>query len=223
MTEGKLNSLLLRVVPPITAWLMRIWFSTCTVTEHGREHVFRADDKEPLVIASLWHYALVFVFYYFRRFRITAMVSASRDGDYIARLANQFGFETSRGSRNQQGVAALKAMLRAVKNGRNGAIVADGSQGPPRVAQPGALLVAARTGVPIIPLVWSASRYFTIRSWDRTAVPKPFARIDLFYGEPLFIPPRPSDADIERYRQELEQRLNALYKKAWALYGRNEH
>ncbi len=120
------------------------------------------------------------------------MVSASRDGEYLARLAEQFGFETVRGSRNKKGVQGLKAMLRAVQNGNSAAIVADGSQGPPKIVQAGAILLAARTGAPIIPMIFAASRYFTINSWDRTIIPKPFSRIDFYYGEPLFVTGKPA-------------------------------
>ena len=123
-----------------------------------------------------------------RHYTATAMVSASRDGEYLARLAEKFGFATVRGSKNNKSVEGLKAMLRAVRKGSNAAIVADGSQGPPKIVQAGSILLAARTGVPIIPMVYAASSYFTINSWDRTIIPKPFSRIDFYYGEPLFVP-----------------------------------
>jgi lysophospholipid acyltransferase (LPLAT)-like uncharacterized protein len=151
------------------------------------------------------------------------MVSASRDGEYIARLAEELGFDTARGSRNNRGMQALKEILKAAKAGRNTAIVADGSQGPPRIAQPGAILVASRTGVPVLPMMWSATRYLTIPSWDRTAIPKPFSRIDYFFGEPLSVPPDLKEEGIEEYRLILEERLNELYSRAWQLHGQDEH
>jgi lysophospholipid acyltransferase (LPLAT)-like uncharacterized protein len=72
-------------------------------------------------------------------------------------------------------------------------------------------------------MVWSAERYFTIRSWDRTVIPKPFARIDYFYGEPLLVPADLKSDGIEEYRLLLEQRLNALYAEAWGQYSKDEH
>ena len=223
MTKGMLNSLLLRVVPKILALGMRLWFLTCKVKIHNPENLVLAGDEKQPLIASFWHYSIAYLFFHVRKYSATVMVSASRDGDYIARLAEEFGFDSVRGSRNKKGFEALKGMLRAVRNGSNAAIVADGSQGPVRVAQPGAILVASRTGAPVIPIVWSASRYFTIRSWDRTAIPKLFSRIDVFYGEPIYIPAKLKPEEMDEYRIRLEQDLNTLYADAWGLYKINTH
>lgn len=223
MTEGKLNSLLIGVVPPLLAFLMRIWFATCRVTIHNPENFFQPEDKGKRTIASFWHYSIIYTFYFLRRYSATVMVSASRDGEYIARLAGEFGFDTVRGSKNHKGVGALKAILRAVRDGDSGAIVADGSQGPPRVAQPGAILLASRTGVPVVPMAWSASGHYIVKSWDRTAIPRLFSSVDFFYGEPLYVPQKLTAEETEQYRVLLEKRLNELYALAWAIHNRLEH
>jgi len=223
MTEGKLNDLLLRIVPPIFALLMRVWFGSCRVNLHNEENCFRPEEKDKTGIASFWHYSIIYILYHMRKYSATAMVSASRDGDYLARLAQELDFETVRGSRNNKSVEGLKAMLRAIRKGSHAAIVADGSQGPPRIVQPGSILLAARTGAPIIPMVFAASSYFTIRSWDRTIIPKPFSRIDFYYGEPLFVSAKLKPEEIEEHRLLLEERLNELYVKAWGRYEKIEH
>ena len=223
MTEGKIHNLLLGIVPTTFAWLMRLWFGSCRVTIHNPEHCFHAEEKDKTAIATFWHYSIIFVLYQMRHYSGTAMVSASRDGEYIARLAEQFGFDTVRGSRNNKSVEGLKAMLRAVRNGSNAAIVADGSQGPPRIVQAGSLLLASRTGAPILPMVYAASSYFTIHSWDRTIIPKPFSRVDYYYGEPLFVPAKLQPEELEEYRLSLEKRLNTLYDHAWGKYAKIAH
>ncbi len=223
MTEGRFNRLLLRIAPPMAAWLMRIWFGSCRVIRHNQENCFQAEEKDKTAIASFWHYSIVYILYHMRKYSATAMVSSSKDGEYLARLAEEFGFDTVRGSRNKKGVEGLKAMLRAIRNGSSAAIVADGSQGPPRVVQAGTILLASKTGVPIIPMVYSASRYFTIRSWDRTVIPQPFSRIDFYYGEPFFIPAKVTAEELEQYRLQLEKRLNGMYDKAWEGYEKNAH
>ncbi|MFT5726393.1 MAG: lysophospholipid acyltransferase (LPLAT)-like uncharacterized protein [Desulforhopalus sp.] len=223
MRSGFVNSLLLRVVPKLLSWIMRLWFGTCRVTVHNGGVMSSIDRGETNIVASFWHYSIIFIFYFVRNYSATAMVSSSRDGEYIARLAGELGFNTVRGSKNNKGVEALKGMLRAVRAGDNGAIVADGSQGPARVAQAGALLVAAKTGKPVVPMVWAASSYFTIKSWDKTAIPKPFSRIDLYFGESMYLPRKVSADELEQYRGLLENNLNELYSKAWSLYGKTSH
>lgn len=220
---GLLHRLSLQVVPWLVAWLIRIWFATCRIRVHGHEHRSATLDAGKTIVASFWHYTMLFVFYQLRRESAVVMVSASRDGEYIARLARALGFSTARGSRNNRGMQALKDLLKHAGAGENTAIVADGSQGPPRVAQPGAILVASRTGVPVLPMAWSASSYIATSSWDRTAIPKPFSRVDYLYGEPLYVPPNLKAEGIEEYRLELENRLNELYRHAWRMHGREEH
>jgi len=223
MTNGWLNSVLVRVGPVIIAGLMRLWLYTCRVHEHNNEHIFKPDSDDRQAIATFWHNNIIYVFYHFRKYRVAAMVSASRDGEYVARVAARFGFKAIRGSRNQRGMQAFKGMLKALKEGYNCAIVADGSQGPPRKVQAGAVLLGAKMQVPIFPMAWSASRYWVIRSWDRTIIPKPFATIELFHGAPLQVPADVSAEELEKYRLELEKRLNVLYTEAWKVQGRAEH
>lgn len=223
MIGGFVHSLLLRVVPKLLSWIMRLWFGTCRVTVHNGDIMSSINRGETNIVASFWHYSIIYIFYFVRNYSATAMVSSSRDGEYIARLAGELGFNTVRGSKNNKGVEALKGMLRAVRAGDNGAIVADGSQGPARKAQAGALLVGAKTGKPVVPMVWAASSYFTIKSWDKTAIPKPFSRIDLYFGEPMYLPRKVSADELEQYRGLLEKNLNELYSKAWSLYGKTSH
>ena len=223
MKDGLLFKISLCVIPPLIGYVTRFLFATCRVRVHGREHCLKTLDSNQQVIATFWHYSLLVVFQLLRKYSGVAMVSSSRDGEYIARLLEFFGFSTVRGSRNKHGVQALKDMIRFVRSGENTAIVADGSQGPPRVAQPGSILLASRTGVPILPMAWSASRYVAIRSWDRTALPIPFSRVDFIFGEPLKVPPNLKAEGIEEHRLMLEQRLNELYKEAWLMYGKETH
>ncbi|PHR30641.1 MAG: hypothetical protein COA36_01135 [Desulfotalea sp.] len=223
MSRGRVDKLLLRIVPKLLAWIMRLWFGTCRVTVYDDEFMEPVKRGEANIVASFWHYSIIFILYYVRQHSVTIMVSASKDGEYIAKLGEEFGYTSVRGSRNNKGVNALKGMLRAVREGKNGAIVADGSQGPARKAQAGALLVASKTGRPIVPMVWAGSHYFTIKSWDKTAIPKPFSKVDLYFGEPLYLPGKVSAEELERYRSILEERLNALYAKAWLRYGKTSH
>ncbi len=130
---------------------------------------------------------------------------------------------TVRGSRNRQGISALKNMIEIMAEGRNAAIIADGSQGPPRKAQAGGVLLAARSGCPIMPVSWSASSYWTFRSWDRTALPKPFSRIEVLVGPPLSVPREASGAGLETYRLQMEEALEETYSEVWRRMGKNEH
>ncbi len=223
MKDGLMYKVSLRVVPFLFVWLIRAWFSTCRLTVHGGEHMDRAKAAGTAVIGSFWHYGVLFVLYFFRNESGVAMVSASRDGEYISRIVERLGNETVRGSRKKGGMQAIMKLIRAVREGRNAILVADGSQGPARIVQAGTLMLASKTGAPVLPLLWSCNRYKRFGSWDGTALPLPFSKIDFFYGEPLLVPPTLTDEQLEEYRLELEKRLNDLYAQAWALHGKTEH
>jgi hypothetical protein len=213
----------LHLIPSLLSYLMRVWFSTCRVTVHGQEFRGVGIAGENPVVGSFWHYSFLYTFYHNRKEKAVAMVSGSKDGEYLSRFIQKFGTKIVRGSRNKGGISALKGLIRTMRDGYCAAIVADGSQGPARIVQAGAILLASRTGFPVLPMGWSASHYIRINSWDATAIPYPFSKIDFFYGEPLEVPPKINAEEIEKYRLILEERLNSLYEEAWQLHGKTKH
>jgi len=220
-----LYRLSLAVGPVIFGLLTRLLFATCRITWVGREHLQRLDREKRPLIAAFWHYGVFLILHLSRgKRKWVAMVSSSKDGEYVARIVESFGFETVRGSRNRGGIGALKGLVKAVKErGLSAAIVADGSQGPPLLAQPGAVLLASHSGAAVVPVGWAADRYWSFRSWDRTVLPKPFARVLVEVGEPLVVPGGLDSAGLEQYRQELGRRLQAIYLRTWAGFGREGH
>ncbi len=175
------------------------------------------------VIACFWHFSILYFFHYLRHFPATVMISSSRDGDYLAEIAKRLGLQTVRGSSNRRGVQALKKLIHKLRQGSNAGIVADGSQGPALKVQPGMILLASKTGRPIVPMTWSASRYITFKSWDKTVLPMPFCTIYMHYGTPLHVPEKISSKQVEEYRGQLETILRKLYTKAWNEVGRDNH
>lgn len=212
----------LAIVPRLYVWLTRLWFSTCRLTIRD-EHYIDEAQEQGAVIVPFWHYSILYLFHHLKQYPGVVLVSASRDGEYIARIAGHLHFETVRGSSHRQGVQALKKLLQAMKAGKHVGIVADGSQGPARVMQPGAIYLASKTRAPVFPMVWAAERCKIFGSWDRTVLPMPFSRIVLRYGKPMNVPGNLDDAGIEKYRLLAEQNLNDLYRQVWSEFGREQH
>ena len=210
-----------RLAPPLYHGLSRALFATCRVETVGRERLERSLAAGPL-ISACWHYAIFFHLYQVRRQQLeiapaarwVLMVSASDDAELLSGALKMMNAELVRGSRSRGGVTALKQMIGQVKGGANAGIIADGSQGPARIAQAGAVLLASRTGAPILPSAWAADRHWTLKSWDRSEIPKPGARISYHYGEPLTVPPGLKGEQLEEYRRQLESSLNQLYQRA---------
>ena len=212
----------LAVVPRLYVALSALWFGSCRLEVMGRKNLDRI-LKQGGGVVPFWHYSVLYMLYHLRRYPGVAMVSASKDGEYIARIAHLLGFETVRGSGNRFGVRALKGLIKHVQQGKNAGIVADGSQGPALVVQPGVILLAAKSGQPIMPVVWAAKRYKAFNSWDHTVLPMPFSRIVLQYGELLSVPAKIDSGQIEEYKQKLEVTMKDMYQEVWQQIGKIDH
>jgi len=142
------------------------------------------------------------------------MASRSRDGELVARFVPRFGFKTVRGSTTRGGSDALRRLARLLRWGQEVAVVPDGPLGPRGVVQSGVIALARITGVPILPLAFSAFPAWRLRSWDEFLIPKPFARATVCFGPPLWVPADADRAQQEALRKELEGQLSELTSRA---------
>jgi hypothetical protein len=183
----------------------------------GCEHfeAIRAAGQQPVM--AFWHGRILSATYYFRRRGIVVITSENFDGEWIARIIERFGYGTARGSTSRGGRKAMLQLVRDMEAGKAAGFTLDGPRGPARIAQPGAVWLARTTGNPVMPFHLEASSYWSLRSWDRTQIPKPFSRVALVIGEPLRVPADASDADLDQWRLELERRLRALEQRAVAV------
>jgi lysophospholipid acyltransferase (LPLAT)-like uncharacterized protein len=183
----------------------------------GLEHLdaIAAAGHQPIM--AFWHGRILPATYYFRRRSIVVITSENFDGEWIAGIIERFGYGTARGSTSRGGRKALIQLMRDMAAGKAAGFTIDGPRGPARVAQAGAVWLAKATGNPVLPFHLEADRHWTLNSWDRTQVPKPFATIALVVGEPFSVVADADDAAIEEARRELERRLSVLEQRARAL------
>jgi lysophospholipid acyltransferase (LPLAT)-like uncharacterized protein len=174
-----------------------------------------ARGQQPIM--AFWHGRILPATYYFRRRGIVVITSENFDGEWIARIIERFGFGTARGSTSRGARKALLQLTRDMAAGKPAGFTLDGPRGPARVAQPGAIWLAKATGNPVLPFHLEASRHWTLGSWDRTQIPKPFATVAIAIGEPLYVPSDVDENGIEAGRQELERRLRVVEQRAASL------
>jgi lysophospholipid acyltransferase (LPLAT)-like uncharacterized protein len=159
-------------------------------------------------IYALWHAQQLPLTLRHRTENIAVIVSRHRDGEIIARMVEGIGYRTIRGSSTRGGSEALHEFARAAAEGHSLAITTDGPQGPPRVCKPGAVLAAARTGIPVVPVAAAAVRAWTFNSWDRFFVPKPGSIVYLSYGDPIHVPPNVSGDSIAEWQARVTEAQN---------------
>jgi lysophospholipid acyltransferase (LPLAT)-like uncharacterized protein len=161
-------------------------------------------------VLAFWHGRILPATYFFRRRGIVVMTSQNFDGEWIARIIERFGYRAARGSTSRGGPRALVEMRRAMDAGQPAGFTLDGPRGPAERAQPGAVWLAKATGNPLLPFHIEAARYWTLRSWDRTQIPRPFSRVALAIGLPMEVPAASGEQEIEARRQDLERHLAEL-------------
>jgi lysophospholipid acyltransferase (LPLAT)-like uncharacterized protein len=168
-------------------------------------------------IMAFWHGRILPATYYFRRRGIVVITSENFDGEWIAGIIERFGYGTARGSTSRGGARALLQMARELEGRRPAGFTIDGPRGPARVAQPGAVWLAKATGHPVLPFHLEADRHWTLNSWDRTQIPKPFSTVAIAMGEPFNVPADADEGAIEAARLLLQQRLAALEARTRAM------
>ncbi|HEV8663092.1 MAG TPA: lysophospholipid acyltransferase family protein [Candidatus Methylomirabilis sp.] len=189
-------------------WLLR---RTLRLRMVGREwaEAFHAREKRPLIF-TFWHGRLLMMPFSWPGRPATILVSRHADGEVLSRIAWRFGIRSVRGSTSRGAHAGLRAMLRAYQDGSHLATGTDGPRGPRERAQLGVIELARRTGAPVVPIGFGASRGWFLPTWDRFFIPCPFARGTFVFGEALLVPPGADRVAIEAARVELERRLNAV-------------
>lgn len=180
----------------------------------GLEHFDAIVGSGRQPIMAFWHGRILPATYYFRRRGIVVITSENFDGEWIAGIIERFGYGTARGSTSRGGLKALLQLKRDLAAGKPAGFTVDGPRGPARVAQPGAVWLAKATGNPVLPFHLEADRFWSVNSWDRTQIPKPFATVAIAMGEPFTVREDADAAEIERSRLLLESRLKTLETRA---------
>ncbi|MBQ7731203.1 MAG: lysophospholipid acyltransferase family protein [Lentisphaeria bacterium] len=162
-------------------------------------------------IINIWHNRLLMLPPLFERplrERTVAVISASRDGQYIADFAAQFGAKSIRGSSTRQGVKVLHDAIRTIKGGCMVVFTPDGPRGPRYHMSKGPIHIASQLGIPVVALGINYSAYWGVKSWDGFRIPKPWAKLTLIIGKELHIPANLTADELEHWRQEAEDELN---------------
>jgi len=209
-----------KVIPPVAARLLKAIYGSCkhyTLNDEREKELLAT--RQPILYAT-WHFDFPGIAYLFGSYlekkdivKGTVMVSASQDGELVARVLTIFGFDVIRGSSHRKGVEALTKMIKMVKKGYYTGLMADGSKGPARIAQKGIILVAKYSGAPVMPVITTGKPRIVFPSWDRTHFCLPFGTIVTAFGNPIYVSSKATREEIETARIELEKQLNILTER----------
>jgi len=200
---------------------IRAWMSTM---EYRVLHYDPANDPkygcdQPRIYV-FWHEYILIPLYLRGHCDLAMLLSRHRDADILTRVAYHLGFDCVRGSTNRGAAAALLELSRLGKK-MHLTITPDGPRGPRRKLAVGAVFLASKLGLPIVPLGLGADRPWRAKSWDKHAIPRPFSQVRGIIGPAINIPPNLDRQQLEVSRQRVERLLTDLTLEAedWAASG----
>jgi len=204
--------LVLAVVPRIVwalVWVVGLTWRYRVIAEEGVTPVLFGQKAGPQIYC-FWHQCVLPCTMYFRRSQAVILISRSFDGELITRILRMFGFGAVRGSSSRSAREGLMGLKRIIECGRTAIFTADGPRGPIYQTKMGPIKLAQLTGAPIGAFYLLPERAWTMNSWDRFLVPKPFTRICVSWAQWTQVP---GDTCPERFESR-RQELNAALERA---------
>jgi lysophospholipid acyltransferase (LPLAT)-like uncharacterized protein len=193
---------LIKIIGRTIRWQVEGWENWEAATRDGH-----------LPIYTFWHNRVFLSTYFWQKRRIVVMTSQSFDGEYIARFIQRFGYGAARGSSTRGAVGAIIEMTRLMRAGCPTAFTIDGPKGPGYVAKMGAVLLAKKTGQPILPFTITARHWKATRSWVGFQVPLPFSRARVDIASPIYVAADTTDEGLEAKRNELQSALDEINRR----------
>jgi len=198
-------------------WVVATYSMTVRIVNDAASLAKFNRNPSPPGVYAFWHSHQLAAVWHFRRVGAGILISASKDGEYIARVARAIGFVPVRGSSSRRGAAGLKGLIELAQSGRCVAITPDGPRGPRYSINPGVLALAQKSGYPIVPFAVGLSNFWELPSWDRFRIPKPFSRGVGTWGRPIHVPADADEDTLQAVAEELRAEMLALEKRADAM------
>ena len=202
-----IKNLLFKIkVSLVSATLKGIYGSNKVIVQ-GRENYMNLLNSNRPVILSIWHSQLLSIVYDLRKLQINAIAGTHRDAHLISSVAANWGWNMIRGSSKEKGSVAYKKMVSYLKKGEIVFITPDGPTGPPRIPKPGLIRASQLTNAGVIPISVHSTLKWGFTNWDTFYLEKPFGRIFIEYGEPIYFEKNKS---VKAYTEKLIEEMNKV-------------
>ncbi len=182
---------------------------------HIEKHLLKIKNNnypKQQVIFSMWHCDQCLVYGIEDKSKFYALISASNDGEIIAKAAECLNIKSVRGSTKRRGVAASLELLDKLKEGNSVGIMVDGPRGPKGKVKDGIINIAKLSGVPIVPVAWASrdKNFREFNTWDKFRVPIGPCKTAALYGDPIYVPSELTKEETQIWCKKIEDEMNAL-------------
>ncbi len=202
MRKKLLRALALGVVPFLGSFLIRFLYYSNRVKFHGP-----ASLTDEAIIFACWHGELLMLPYIYKHYRKTikgkVLISPHFDGQLIANTIKYFGLETLAGSSDKNPARVLIQAIKSLKEGYDIGITPDGPKGPRHSVADGIIVMAQKTGAKIVLIETKPTKFWTINSWDKFVIAKPFGTIHYYTSQELDV----SSISLEEARTLIKEGL----------------
>lgn len=208
------------IVPRLTALALAIIGITLRFEVVAEEGAIPATPPAKGIFC-FWHRSTLPCGWYFRKFRCSILISQSFDGELISRTLGLLGYNSVRGSSSRGGAAGLLALQSVLESGLPVVFTADGPRGPIYQTKIGPVKLAQMTGEPIGSFYLLPEHAWTLNSWDRFLIPKPFSRVAVSWARSIPAPSKDTEAaTLEATRQQLNEALERARLQAEVYFAR---
>lgn len=217
-----IQRLVLAVVPRLVwalLWVVGLTWRFEVIAEEGVTPV-RTGQKAGPEIYCFWHQCVLPCAMHFRSSGAVILISQSFDGELITRVLKLFGFDAVRGSSSRGAREGLLGLARVIDSGRTAIFTADGPRGPIYQTKLGPVKLAQMTGAPIGAFHLEPEHAWTMRSWDRFLIPKPFTRICVSWVQWTHVHANLHADEFEPKRVELNEAIERARLRALAYLGK---
>lgn len=198
------------ILPPI----YNLWSATLRYEEIGREAVERLNVGGERMVFCFWHGEIFGIWKLKKNLEMLAVISQSKDGEFLANFVERLGVHVVRGSSSRGGLAALRGAVRAMKSKNlHPGVTIDGPRGPKHKIKDGVFFMAHYGDAWVVPVRSFYLKAIRLGSWDNFFIPLPFTKVRVVFGEPYKLEDAKLDAEaLARQREKLAGHMAELEK-----------
>jgi lysophospholipid acyltransferase (LPLAT)-like uncharacterized protein len=177
----------------------------------GWQHAERVYASKKQIIWAFWHRVIIPIVWWRRNHGVVIMNTTAFDGQWTRKVIEWLGFGTAQGSSSRGGLRGLAVMAKRLGEGVDCGFTIDGPRGPRYVAKPGPVILARKTGCPVMVFHIGVDRGKTFeKTWDHFLLPKPFARTVILFAPPIYVPPDADQQALEAKHAEMQRELERV-------------
>lgn len=174
---------------------------TCKIEKVGIDQT-----KNQNAIYAIWHENLVPYFMVYTRYK-EPYVWMNHPLWFMKPVHIILGFMGIKklilGSTGHGGRDAMVQIVDYLKEGYNTLLACDGPAGPYKELKYGVLEMSKLSGVPVIPIKFEISKFFTLSGWDKKKMPLPFSTIKVIYQPAILV----DDGNYEESKEAVTQAM----------------